>query len=61
MNEKLELEADSIQEHLKSKCISRILRPRENELCIEFSDGTRLFVNSSAGETLEFSITGGSK
>ena len=60
MDEKLELEADSIQEHLNNKCITRILRPRENELCIEFTDGTRFFVNSSVGEALEFSITGGS-
>ncbi|WP_045856561.1 hypothetical protein [Teredinibacter purpureus] len=56
---KLEKEADSIQEHLKDKCIVRVMRPRDNELCIESSDGTRLFVNSSASETLDFSITGG--
>jgi len=59
MDEELSSEASSIQALLEGKSIARIIRPRGNEVCIECSDGTRLFVNSSKGQTLEFSITGG--
>ena len=52
----LSSEAESIQELLKGKVIARILRPGDNEICIECSDGMRLFVESKSA--LAFSVTG---
>jgi len=51
----LEKEANEIQGLLVGKTLSRVLRPRVNELVLEFSDGTRLFVDTKS--TPEFSIT----
>ena len=56
----LENEANSIEKLLSSKSISRIFRPRKSEICIELSDGTRFFIQSSSDDKLEFSITSGS-
>ena len=58
MIDELEQEAKSISEHLEGKSISKVLRPRNGEVCIECTDGTRLFASSNGGECLEFSITG---
>jgi hypothetical protein len=59
MSKELEIEAISIEELIKEKSISRIFRPRKNEICIELSDGMRFFVNAPIGSSLEFSVTGG--
>ncbi|WP_133502083.1 hypothetical protein [Marinomonas balearica] len=59
MNDNLEQEARSILELLEGKRISKVFRPRVGEICIECSDGTRLFANTKDGSALDFSITGG--
>lgn len=53
----LEEESHRATELLAGKVVARIVRHREAELLIEFSDGCRLFVDSSA-LGLELSITG---
>jgi len=50
-------EANQIEELLKGKSVSRVLRPRESEVCIEFTDGSRFFIQSSSTNDLVFSIT----
>ena len=55
----LEQEAGSIQKLLEGKVVSRVLRPRPSETCIEFSDGTRLFIEGPRSDSLGFSVTGG--
>lgn len=55
----LEQEASSILELLDARVVSRILRPRPNEICIEFSDGTRFYIDSQSSDSLSFSVTGG--
>ncbi len=46
------------EKFLKGKVVKSIFRHRANELCIEFTDGTRLFVDKN--ETgLELSVTSG--
>jgi hypothetical protein len=42
---------------LGGKTVARIRRHRPTELLVEFTDGTRLFVDV-AGDVLELSITG---
>jgi RNA:NAD 2'-phosphotransferase (TPT1/KptA family) len=58
-NEKSQLadDADRATKLLTGKTISLIWRHRANEVGIEFSDGTRLFINAS--EALDLSITTG--
>ncbi len=55
----LEDEAKRVTEHLGGKRVRTIWRHRAGELAVEFSDGTRLFVDAK-GDVLELSITGGS-
>ena len=57
--EALNTESKEIESHLKGKVISKISRHRESEVCIEFEDGTRFFVNVLTPDKLEFSVTGG--
>ena len=54
--QKLEQEALDLKELLKDKTVSNIVRHNEKELLIEFSDGTRFFVNSIE-EKLDLSVT----
>jgi DNA polymerase III sliding clamp (beta) subunit (PCNA family) len=42
---------------LAGKVVNIVRCLRENEVCIEFTDGARLFVDNS-GKKLELSITG---
>ena len=42
---------------LAGKVVARIVRHRETEVLVEFTDGTRLFIDHSAHK-LEVSITG---
>lgn len=58
MRTNLELEAKKLTSLLGNKKVSEIYRHRESELCIEFSDGSRLFVNCNENRSLELSITG---
>ncbi|MEH6473437.1 MAG: hypothetical protein V7752_19580 [Halopseudomonas sp.] len=60
MEETLEQEATSIEHLLKGKPVSRIFRPSANEVCIEFNDGTRFFIDNQNKDDLGFSVTGGS-
>jgi hypothetical protein len=50
-----EEEAERATEMLSGKVIVRVERHRDNELLIEFTDGTRLFVDSQ--DPIELSIT----
>ena len=59
MSKELENEADKLKELLNGKSVSEIFRHRKNELCIQFSDGTRLFIDGAKNQNLEFSVTGG--
>ncbi|HEX8177232.1 MAG TPA: hypothetical protein VF543_19240 [Pyrinomonadaceae bacterium] len=53
----LEQEAERATELLKGKIVAKVMRHRANEVCVEFTDGTRLFVDRHAGG-VELSITG---
>jgi len=55
----LKQESERATEMLKGKVVEKALRHREKEVGLEFTDGTRLFVDAHDGE-LELSITGGS-
>ena len=54
----LEREAERATELLKGKVVARITLHRAKEVCVEFTDGTRLFVDHHPDE-VELSITGG--
>jgi hypothetical protein len=51
----LENEATKIQKMIVGKTLSRVYRPRPNEITLEFSDGTRFFIDAKG--IPEFSIT----
>jgi len=51
-------EARRATELIRGKVISRVFRHRPSEVCIEFTDGTRLFVDK-ASDGLDISITDG--
>jgi hypothetical protein len=51
-------EAASASNLLRHKIVSSVVRHRENEVMIEFTDGTRLFVDRSENG-VELSINGG--
>jgi len=55
----MDLKQESERAMLKGKVVEKILRHREKEVGLEFTDGTRLFVDAHDG-ALELSITGGS-
>jgi len=54
----LKKEAETATELLKGKIVTRIYRHRAKEVCIEFNDGVRLFVDHNE-DNLEISVTGG--
>ncbi len=51
-------EAMRATQMLKGKVVARIARHRDTEVLVEFTDGTRLFVDRS-DSAVELSITGG--
>ena len=51
-------ESDRATELLKGKRVVRVIRHRKEEVCVEFADGTRLYVDGRVG-AVELSITGG--
>lgn len=53
----LEAEAAKTTEMLKGKVVARVARHRLKEVMVEFTDGTRLFIDQNK-EGLELSITG---
>ena len=53
-----EAEARRATEFLKGKVVAKVVRPGEKEVCVEFTDGTRLFVNHQP-DNVELSVTGG--
>jgi hypothetical protein len=54
----LDAEAERATELLKGKVVACVKRFREEEILVEFVDGTRLYVDHSGGG-VELSITGG--
>jgi hypothetical protein len=58
--EELDAEASKATEMLRGKTVKVIRRHRPEEILIEFTDGTRLYVDR-APEGLELSIGGGSE
>lgn len=56
MSSDLDDEARRATELLKGKTVRQVLQHRRGEVGIEFSDGTRFFVDHQPGE-LEISIT----
>jgi hypothetical protein len=54
--EQLNKESSLASELLQNKIIARILRPKETEVVIECTDGTRFFVHESEN-VVELSIT----
>jgi hypothetical protein len=53
----LEAEAKRATKMLKGKVVAHVTRHRAEEICIEFTDGTRLYVDRSVNG-VELSITG---
>lgn len=51
-------EARRATDMLKGRSVRQVWRHRVGEVGVEFTDGTRLFVNAS-GDEVELSITGG--
>ncbi|MBZ6075842.1 hypothetical protein [Microvirga puerhi] len=51
-------EEDRLNEFLVGRSVTRVWRHRTAEVGIEFSDGTRLFVNWQPDRQLECSVTG---
>jgi len=60
MAKELEDEAILATQLLAGKAVALVRRHRISEVVIEFTDGTRLFVDA-AGNALELSITGDSE
>jgi hypothetical protein len=58
VSDELDTEAKSMEDLLAGKSIDTILRPRENEICIQCTDGTRLIIDINKSNKLNFSITG---
>jgi hypothetical protein len=54
----LEQEAERATELLRGKIVAKVTRHRAKEVCIEFADGARLFVDHKPDD-VELSITGG--
>lgn len=55
----LELEATTASDLLVGKNVAKVFRPKASTLGVEFSDGTRLFIDAKSDATIELSITGG--
>jgi hypothetical protein len=58
LNEKLTLESTNATEMLFGKVVDKVIRHKLKEVLVEFTDGTRLFIDHSA-DALELSITEG--
>ncbi len=56
---KLELEAARATEMLRGKTVWTVWRHRQGEVTVQFTDGTRLFVDHTS-DGVELSITEGS-
>ena len=56
-SDNLENEAERASELLKGKVVANVWRHKANELMVQFTDGTRLFVDMRQSG-LELSITG---
>jgi hypothetical protein len=56
----LEQEAERATDLLKGKEVAKVTRHRAKEVCVEFTDGTRLFVDHHPDD-IELSITGGNE
>lgn len=56
----LSQEAARATQALAGKVVARVDRHRASEVLIEFTDGTRLFVDGTT-QGLELSVTGGSE
>jgi predicted Ser/Thr protein kinase len=54
----LEKEAKLAENLLKGKVVDKVWRHRKREIGIEFTDGTRLFIDHTENG-LELSVTGG--
>jgi hypothetical protein len=54
----LEDEAERASGMLRGKVVAQVIRNRPTEVVLEFTDGTRFFVDRAA-DALELSITGG--
>jgi hypothetical protein len=52
----LNQEAERASELLKGKIVAKVMRHRAKEVCVEFTDGTRLFVDHNS-DNVELSIT----
>ncbi|CAM4256431.1 hypothetical protein [Shewanella denitrificans] len=57
MEADLDREAKQIQSLLSGKSIAKVFRPTANEICIQCTDKTRLFIEVNQSGNLEFSIT----
>ena len=57
--ESLNSEAKKIEALVRGKSVSKVFRPRKNEICIVFDDGSRFFVDALGQDGLDFSITEG--
>jgi len=58
MTMSLKQEAERATELFKGKVVCKVMRHRAKEVCIEFTDGTRLYVDHHP-DNVELSITGG--
>jgi hypothetical protein len=52
----LDEESSTATTLLAGKTVSQVIRNRPNEMLVEFSDGTRLYVDATDGQ-LEMSVT----
>ena len=53
----MEEESERASDMLRGKVVARVIRDRPTEVMVEFTDGTRLFVDRVA-DALELSVTG---
>ena len=54
----LKEESEKLTDFLSGKTVVELMRHRESEVVMIFSDGTKLFVDCKSS-SLEFSVTGG--
>jgi hypothetical protein len=54
--QELEAEAARVTDMLRGKVVAHVFRHRTMEVMVQFTDGTRLFVDSSGG-SVELSVT----
>ena len=56
LSDELTLESTNATEMLSGKVVAKVVRHRLTEVLVEFTDGTRLFIDHNASK-LELSIT----